>query len=501
MADQSPQSRVMQARRSCQFCARRKIRCSKELPICSSCTTHQRKCIYDKRALPEDLGSQEADRQILHSLARPPPRQRTRDDYRSSIRFLDHGVFLRTQGVSFADQPISQPVPNLIHTLVGDRDAMHETATYYFRAASPWLPIVSKRRVFDQLLNPLLSPLRADTYFLLLCMLVITQPSPVEGLCSEEYHAATQFRAELEVSGALSLNILQGCIMLAVYEQGNAIYPAAHLSVGGCLKQATALGLGWTYSWPDSHLPAEQVRAEERRRVWWAIYLLERIQTLGNQGQILLVPEPDLGAQLPWSEAGWDECKIPTSPSTLSSPSSRVGRYSAIIQASFLLSNVYAHLSHSFTDKSSQQREVKQLQNTLDALMRYTIPEGSAELKVLCYFRAIGTAAKLILLEPYIHSSDDPSFLEYARSAMDDTLTSTFTSADAYVQLVTDTTKPGVVSPFILPWLYIAAKKCILDDKPKDLALLETAIAKLSWRWKAADSYTNLLAAFKVMHS
>jgi hypothetical protein len=81
---------------------------------------------------------------------------------------------------------------------------------------------------------------------------------------------------ELEISGALSLNILQGCILLAVYEQGNAIYPAAHLSVGSCLKQATALGLGWTYSWPDSHLPTEQVRAEERRRVWWAIYLLER---------------------------------------------------------------------------------------------------------------------------------------------------------------------------------------------------------------------------------
>jgi hypothetical protein len=72
---------------------------------------------------------------------------------------------------------------------------------------------------------------------------------------------------------------------------------------------------------------------------------------------------------------------------------------------------------------------------------------------------------------------------------MDDTLTSTFTAADAYVQLVTDATKPGVVSPFILPWLYIAAKKCIRDDRTKDLALLETAIAKLSWRWKVAGSF------------
>jgi hypothetical protein len=178
--------------------------------------------------------------------------------------------------MALADQLELQPVPALVHTLLGDRNALQEIASYYFRAASPWLPIISKRRVFDQLLNPLLSPIRADAYFLLLCMLVITQPPPVACAWSDEYYAAIQFRAELELTGALSLNILQGCILLAAYEQGNAIYPAAHLSIGNCLKRATALGLGWTYSWPDSVIAAEQFRAEERRRVWWAIYLLER---------------------------------------------------------------------------------------------------------------------------------------------------------------------------------------------------------------------------------
>jgi hypothetical protein len=117
-----------------------------------------------------------------------------------------------------------------------------------------------------------------------------------------------------------------------------------------------------------------------------------RIQTLGNPSQILLVPEPDLGAQLPWPDAEWDDCDIPTTPSTLSSPSSKVGRFSAIVQASYLLSNVYAHLSRSFTYKSSRHREVEQLHNTLSALMRYTLPESASELRVMCYFRAIGTA-------------------------------------------------------------------------------------------------------------
>ncbi|CEL06566.1 hypothetical protein ASPCAL09739 [Aspergillus calidoustus] len=34
-------------------------------------------------------------------------------------------------------------------------------------------------------------------------------------------------------------------ILLAVYEVGRAIYPAAHLSIGACVNYATALGLGW----------------------------------------------------------------------------------------------------------------------------------------------------------------------------------------------------------------------------------------------------------------
>lgn len=69
--------------------------------------------------------------------------------------------------------------------------------------------------------------------------------------------------------------ILQSMILLAVYELGHGIYPAAYLNIGSCARYAVALGLDrdmlvWDHS--DSGWGA----MEEKHRAWWAIVILER---------------------------------------------------------------------------------------------------------------------------------------------------------------------------------------------------------------------------------
>jgi hypothetical protein len=159
--------------------------------------------------------------------------------------------------------------------MLGDRSALQFIVANYYRLAAPWLPFISKRRVVDQLLNPLV-PFVADAAFLLLCMKLITQPPGEDDRWSECYATASNYRIELQLQGVLSLNLLQGCVLLSVYEHGNAMYPDAHISIGICLKHASALGLGWMYSRPSSEHANVRMEGEEKNRTWWSIFLLER---------------------------------------------------------------------------------------------------------------------------------------------------------------------------------------------------------------------------------
>ena len=72
--------------------------------------------------------------------------------------------------------------------------------------------------------------------------------------------------------------MLQAAVLIAVYEVGHAIYPAAYLTIGACARYGTMLGidkLGLDLM-GDSLGPLSWIEVEERRRVWWAVVLLDR---------------------------------------------------------------------------------------------------------------------------------------------------------------------------------------------------------------------------------
>jgi hypothetical protein len=94
------------------------------------------------------------------------------------------------------------------------------------------------------------------------------------------YYAAKHFHLELENSGIFSVQILQAGILLAIYELGHAIYPAAFLSIGSCARSAYALGIN-SNSNPTSRV-LTLVEVEERRRIWWAIVVLDRFEQLST---------------------------------------------------------------------------------------------------------------------------------------------------------------------------------------------------------------------------
>jgi hypothetical protein len=172
--------------------------------------------------------------------------------------------------------PAEYEIPPYAAAELGSVGQMRQIASEFFATVHHWMPIVSKGQYFRRLTNPL-TVCRADGALLCLSMKLIMWEPSVD--CPDPrtttYHAATHFLHGVDSAGRLTLPALQSAILIAIYEIGHAIYPAAHMSVSACAQYAIAMGLGWKQvNWGANRLP--WVEIEERRRVWWAVVILER---------------------------------------------------------------------------------------------------------------------------------------------------------------------------------------------------------------------------------
>lgn len=85
-----------------------------------------------------------------------------------------------------------------------------------------------------------------DLALLFLTMKLVTTTPPPELVSAADlplYRISKQFMALLEAAGTASLLYLQAMILIALYEHGHAIFPAAWMSVGNCVRYAAMLGL------------------------------------------------------------------------------------------------------------------------------------------------------------------------------------------------------------------------------------------------------------------
>jgi hypothetical protein len=137
------------------------------------------------------------------------------------------------------------------------------------------MPLISKVWFYDHLINPL-SPPRADVTLLLLSIHLITWvPSVSKDPHTSVYIAAKRFFRELETAGTLSIRVVQAGVLIALYELGHSIYPAAYISVGLSARYAVAMGFDKAVKRGNiTGLPWNKL--EERKRVWWAILILDR---------------------------------------------------------------------------------------------------------------------------------------------------------------------------------------------------------------------------------
>lgn len=184
-------------------------------------------------------------------------------------RFLDPDFFYHLQ---LETPKVDIAIPKMVADYVGTIVDIQNISNTYFDSIHTWMPILSKKQFSSNLPN-YLTHRKSELCLLVVCMKLSSSLTTTAKTVL--YRTAKQFYFEMESSGILSVTVLQAGVLIAIYELGHAIYPAAFLSVGQCARYAAALEIEKSItSQILDKLPWNEV--EEQRRVWWSIIILDR---------------------------------------------------------------------------------------------------------------------------------------------------------------------------------------------------------------------------------
>lgn len=128
--------------------------------------------------------------------------------------------------------------------ILASSDVIEHTATIYFTTIHTWFSFISRKRMN---LGISLADGGPDLALLFLAMKLITTTPEASSSSPDQqthlYATTKRFLALLEAAGTVSIFYLQAMTLIALYEYGHAIYPAAWMTVGSCVRYAAMLGL------------------------------------------------------------------------------------------------------------------------------------------------------------------------------------------------------------------------------------------------------------------
>ncbi|KAH8803516.1 hypothetical protein F5884DRAFT_837334 [Xylogone sp. PMI_703] len=365
-----------------------------------------------------------------------------------------------------------------------------------------WLPIISRKRFYDHLMVPS-SERQVDTILLLYSMkLLLASPGQNFEPRNALYLATEHLYEEAETAGIFSLLALQARVLLAYYEMGHAVYPTAYLSVGYCASYGISLGIDRAQDIDYvSGLEFEEI--EEKRRVWWAIVILDRYTQLGHHGHRLVTEEPKMTDYLPIDDAVWDK-EIPRdyqAPTLSSPPTMESGRFARLSQGAYLLGRVFQNVFGTVADESFLEEEACQLRRTLLALLRLSHAESSARSVEFCAQKGICYSALFLLEEhrPVLHIEQSHIYPSYQEKPIGELSDHIRLALNEIMQVVENWLPQyqlhlPFVAPFSMDMLYqtgifqIRIKAAGKTNRVRyDLQLLKEGLKALGERWKGAS--------------
>ncbi|KAF5975507.1 Zn(II)2Cys6 transcription factor [Fusarium bulbicola] len=217
-----------------------------------------------------------------------------------AIRFLAPDLF--------RDMDLQVPrhgweMPAEIEAQLGGRQQMQETTKAFLLLTKSWMPIVNGKRHLAAVLNPLV-PLRRPTALLALCMkLCCLSVAKVEEK-RVLYGLVKKFYAEVGSQEDSRVQVMQSAVFIAVFEMGDAIFPAAYLTVGALARYGMAMGMDKINQHAlgkscGAAAGASWAEIDEMRRVWWGALILDRLLNVSQPSRGLSTADPSFEDFLP----------------------------------------------------------------------------------------------------------------------------------------------------------------------------------------------------------
>ncbi|OTA04339.1 Zn2Cys6 transcriptional regulator [Trichoderma parareesei] len=411
-------------------------------------------------------------------------------------RFLDPEAFTSAQ-LKVPEPSADHLITKEVSDFVGDVANIKAISDKFFASVHEWMPVVSRIQFLANLVS-WLTHKRAELFYLILAMRLSSEQ--VLNPRTPLYQATKYLQFRLEHSGVLSLQVIQASVLVALYEIGHGVYPSAFLSIAGCARYATALGI-------DKSIVCRELSGiswnelEERRRVWWSILVLD--------SRHLVTPDPILENWLPVDDAAFNNGSgRPEDAYTLGSATALdLGRFARFAQAAHLLGQVLRHVA-----EGSPESETAQLRRTIFSLVNVSRLEAHLRQMEFCSQTAVCYCG-ILLLDSSQAKNKDRS--ESSATSLDQLSTETDSISQMALQISNHIiTRRSFMeihnrsSPFLLHMFYrvallhLKASRSTPGGATADkLHLIKQAMEVIGRRWQVAQSYLSLLSRHEIMQA
>ncbi|KAH8810901.1 fungal-specific transcription factor domain protein [Xylogone sp. PMI_703] len=519
------------AAHACAPCRKGKRRCDKILPNCSLCERIGRPCDYtDPTPATVDPAELQARihqlEELVAQLSNHIPSLSTPSDdtampaplkeYSASSNLYSTSLFLDPGSSEYCDAPecgIDVPIPPEVYATMGDSAAVEHIKSQYFKSVNTWMPIINRAKL-DRMINSGNRSARPDLALLLLSMKLILEAPTESGVKQSWLYTITKrFCSTLENAGLDSLMKLQASLIIAVYELGHAIFPAAYISIGHCARYGVALGIHNRLAPQMLPKPRSWLDWEERQRVWWLIIILDRYVVAGSDHRPLCTEDPLANTYIPANEEAWEQGEMvpPERVSLSSSVRITVSPFARAAQASNLLGRVIRHCNDQTASPTFMLEDMELLHQATSSLLTL-LAEGHGTTEPFYLAQSLCLSALLKLSGYHICDSFDdgePPPMETAvvfRECMERSIINmkedcarTAYFAEMFLKTV-DTFTISTLSPMVLHCIYRASITLSFislesgDERYKaGRDICKKALQMMHSRWKAAGAYLELL--------
>ncbi|KAH7244553.1 uncharacterized protein BKA55DRAFT_86070 [Fusarium redolens] len=511
---------------ACEACRRLKRKCSRDTPSCRLCTRLGKTCNY---------GTEDANASLKTSTSGLTSQERTdpatelgvhRTDKFPYSYFLDSDSFqpISRDNLTMHDGPLFSEQQRRF-AATGTFDSLID---HYETTIHQWLPMLSIKRlrqdakalgdlnqgVVDVLVFLALEALVSQSCITADKHTILPQNNP-------SYLKAKHYSFIAESGGTINIRLIQTIALVALYELGHRIYPAAYLTIGQAVRLTTMVGL---HSQKDAKQlfiePETWTLCEEQRRTWWAIVMLDRIVVAGSPQLLMAAPDPSTNDLLPCNDDDWRNGRIGFNEALFTrnfhSPSS-MGQFARVCQAVHVFGKVLRHIQ-------SRKKDTDPVELTAEALQLHivltTLEQGimSNDCDIMTTHGSLHSAlslcslARLLLYNEY--ACNEPSFStarerlaaevemqQISLASIQDIVSKTIPQMARQIVSASQQQSMGPRhSPILAGCLYHAATECAWFVKENNdaemvagLEAITQALEVLKSEWAVCDEYLSYL--------